>query len=130
MGRVLKDTDRDLSDNWKDSNLGSEKVQFVRKSKGEYVRDLENCFRSNEFINIQFDDSEVVKAPVDSGRVYGIQLAQTYSSSSYADKGYLFLMFDLTDKDKPQIHVRSWQPRKFEDGRIIGVENFDFDSGS
>ena len=130
VGRVLKDTDRDLSDNWKNSSLGSDKVQLVQKSKSEYVRDLAYCFNSNEYINIRFDNSEVVKAPVDSGRVYGIQLAQNYSSSSYADRGYLFLMFDLTDKDKPQIHIRAWQPRKFEDGTIIGVEKFDFDAGS
>ena len=28
------------------------------------------------------------------------------------DVGYLFLMVDMTDADKPQIKVRTWQPNQ------------------
>jgi hypothetical protein len=59
-------------------------------------------------------------------KVYGIQIAQHYHSSNYADKGYLFLMLDLNDTLNPRIYVRSWQPEKNPDGSIIGLADFHF----
>lgn len=97
--------------------------QYVRKSKGEYMNSLRNVFRSSEFINLHFEDNTVKKLSKDE-KVYGIQIAQHYSSASYADKGYLFLMVDLKDKAAPKIYVRSWQPEKRSDGSIIGLEDF------
>ena len=41
-----------------------------------------------------------------------IQLAQDYKSSSYADKGYLMLLVDITNKEEPLIEIRTWQPNE------------------
>lgn len=46
------------------------------------------------------------------GELYAIQIAQDYYSSSYGDKGYLFLMVDINDPENPIIKVRTWQPDK------------------
>jgi len=98
--------------------------QYIKLTKAEYMERLNRVFRSNEFVNIHFEDNEVKRKGKD--RVYGIQIAQNYYSTNYADKGYLFLMIDLNDTLNPKIYVRSWQPEKNTDGSIIGLQDFHF----
>ena len=43
---------------------------------------------------------------------YGVTLLQGWTSGKYHDDGYLFLLWDFTNEDAPQIHVRTWQPDK------------------
>lgn len=106
-------------------NLPQERVEYLIFSKKEYLERLKSIFRRNEFINIHFEDNEVRKTQRDD-KIYGIQIAQHYHSSTYADKGYLFLMVDLNDTLQPKIYVRSWQPQKNADGTIYGLEDFRF----
>lgn len=101
--------------------LDNHYVKLTRQSKEEYLRNLEICFKSNEFINIRFAENDVVKAGV-GGEVYGIQIKQDYYSSNYGDTGYLFLMVDLNDPKQPIIKVRVWQPERDPDFR--GLPNF------
>lgn len=107
------------------ASLPREEVEFIRMTKSEYMNRLNRVFRRNEFINIRFENNEVRKTQKDD-KIYGIQIAQHYYSSTYADKGYLFLMIDLNDSLNPRIYVRTWQPRKNEDGTIYGLEDFRF----
>ncbi|MDX9847117.1 MAG: hypothetical protein RBT74_09060 [Tenuifilaceae bacterium] len=106
-------------------NLSNEEVEYIVLSKGEYMERLKRVFGRNEFINIHFEDNQVRKTQRDD-KIYGIQIAQHYHSSTYADKGYLFLMIDLNDTLQPKIYVRSWQPQKNPDGSIFGLEDFRF----
>lgn len=99
------------------------KVKYSRQSKEQYMRNLERCFKSNEFINIRFADNNIRQSGK-GNEVYGIQIKQDYFSSNYGDTGYLFLLIDLTDSIKPTIHVRTWQPQKSPDGSIIGISDF------
>lgn len=101
--------------------LNNKYVQLTRQTKEQYLRNLERCFDSNEFINIRFAENDVVKAGV-GGEVYGIQIKQDYYSSNYGDTGYLFLMVDLNDPKQPIIKVRVWQPEKDPDFK--GLPNF------
>ena len=98
-------------------------VEYIRLTKQEYIERLKHVFYSNEFVNVNFEKSIVKKVNGDD-KIYGIQIAQNYWSSNYADKGYLFLMIDLNDPQQPRIYVRSWQPQKNPDGSIIGLEDF------
>ncbi|HPQ35823.1 MAG TPA: hypothetical protein PK563_15120 [Tenuifilaceae bacterium] len=107
------------------SGLSNEQVDYIVLSKSEYMNRLKRVFSRNEFINIHFEDNQVRKTQKND-RIYGIQIAQHYYSSSYADKGYLFLMIDMADTTKPKIYVRSWQPEKNPDGSIFGLEDFKF----
>jgi len=107
------------------SNLKNEDIQFIKLNKTEYIDRLRNLFATNEFVNIHFEETEVKKVGGDD-QVYGIQLAQNYNSMSYADFGYLFLMFDLNNVREPKIYVRSWQPERNAEGRIMGLEDFTF----
>lgn len=103
--------------------LNNKYVQYTRQSKEQYMRNLERCFESNEYINIRFANNDIVKAGV-GGEVYGIQIKQDYYSANYGDTGYLFLMVDLNDPKKPIIKVRSWQPERDPNFGLIDLSHF------
>ena len=102
----------------------SDKVyKYTRYTKDEYVKNLAYSFASQEFINIRFANNDVVKLG-NGGEVYGIQIKQDYYSSSYGDTGYLFLMVDLNNPEKPIIKVRTWQPEKDPNFGLINAYDF------
>ena len=105
------------------ARAGSQKVEYIELKKTEYIERLRKVFSTSEFVNIHFEDNIIKKVNGDS-KIYGIQIKQDYYSSSYADKGYLFLMIDLNDSINPKIYVRTWQPEKNEDGSIFGLSDF------
>lgn len=78
---------------------------------------------SNEFINIRFASNDVLKLGK-GGETYAIQIAQDYYSSSYGDKGYLFLIVDINDPDTPLIRLRTWQPEKDPNFGLYGPGDF------
>ena len=95
-------------------------VKYNRQNKQQYIDNLKYSFGSKEYINIQFEESEVRKGGVD-GKVYGVRIKQNYYSSNYGDTGYLFLIVDLKNEQEPIIHVRTWQPNKT--GDTTGIYN-------
>jgi hypothetical protein len=121
VGNILKTDVKPIDDLY--LSLGEDKVQYLKLSKKEYIDRLRFIFNSNEYVNIQFDENTVKKA---DDKLYGIQIAQNYYSTTYADKGYLFLMIDLKETENPKIYVRTWQPEKNPDGSIIGITDFKF----
>lgn len=101
-----------------------EQFRFLRQNKEEYITRLRTeIFARNEFINIEFDDIEIVEHPYYE-EVYGINLFQIWDSSTYSDEGYLFLMIDYEDETQPLIYVRAWQPEPFDDGTVIDIDMF------
>ncbi len=100
-------------------------IRFTRQTKEQYIKRLRSTFASNEFINLRFADN-VIRKSADKGEIYGVQIRQDYFSSNYGDSGYLFLMVDLNNPDKPIIHVRAWQPEKDPDFGLIDLPSFTF----
>ena len=92
-------------------------VKYNKLDKKTYLKNLKQAFASQEFINIQFEESNIEKAADEFGSVYGIEIKQNYFSSNYGDQGYLFLMVDLNKE--PLIKIRAWQPEKGAKGRTI-----------
>ncbi len=106
-------------------NLADKQMyNFVQKTKTEYMTDLRRVFASAEFINLQLKDNEIIKAGKEE--IYGIQIRQLYASNNYADQGYLFLVVDLRNPDKPIIHVRTWQPDKDPEFGLFDLSKFSF----
>ncbi len=98
-------------------------IKFNQEKKEEYLKKLKYSFDSKEYINIRFADNTVRRSGKGTD-VYGIQIQQDYFSANYGDSGYLFLLVDLSDTLKPQIHVRTWQPEKNADGSIYALSDF------
>ncbi len=98
-------------------------IKYNRHTKDTYLKHLKNSFASKEFINLRFASNDVRKLGK-GGELYAIQISQEYYSSNYGDKGYLFLMVDINDPEKPIIKVRTWQPEKDPNFGIYGPEHF------
>ena len=56
--------------------------------------------------------------------VYGVNMMQGWNTSRYSDEGYLLLVVDFSDDDKPLIHVRTWQPDKVGGKSLAENEKF------
>ncbi len=107
----------------------SQKIEYNKQSKEQYIKNLRRNFARNAYIRVTFDEIEVMRHPVNPN-FYGVTLLQGWTSSSYADVGYLFLLWDFTDENAPQIHVRTWQPNKIKGKPLPKDEVFslsDFD---
>ena len=105
-------------------NFGfNKRVERYRKTKDEYMADLEQQFKNKKYINIHFTNLEVKQASGDDENVYGVQVRQYYNSSNYNDEGYLFLMVDLRE-ELPVIHVRTWQPGKTDINDLITLQDW------
>ena len=98
------------------------KVTLTQYEKEQYIKHLEVCFRSNEFINIRFVDNDVRKAK--EGEEYGIQIKQDYYSTNYGDEGYLYIQVDLNERQEPIIRVRTWQPQPDPEIGLFGLGNW------
>jgi len=89
----------------------SQKIQYNKQSKEQYIKNLRGIFARNSYIKVTFDEIEVMHHPVNPN-FYGVTLLQGWTSGMYHDDGYLFLLWDFTNENAPQIHVRTWQPDK------------------
>lgn len=112
------------------------KIEYKKQTKRQYLNKLKEVFRRNKTIRVTFDEIEVTMHPV-TADVYGVTLHQGYTSDTYHDDGYLFLLWDFQDESRPLIHVRTWQPDSYgKDGKtkqripkneIFGIDDFPFD---
>ena len=98
--------------------LKNNKVVYIKQTKQEYIQKLTRIFKLNNFVNVKFEDIDVVQHPKYDD-IYGVTLKQYWHPSHYSDEGYLFLMIDFRDADKPLIQVRTWQPYKNNVGQVI-----------
>ena len=101
------------------------RLDYIRYDKETYLANLARTFKLNEFINLRFTNNDVQwLEKYEDAEIYGIQIGQEYTSSRYADKGYLFLLVDMTDHNAPQIKVRTWQPNEVSMSKIFSAGDF------
>ena len=123
-GKVVKVSRSDSNIN----SLNNEKIVYSRQNKQQYLNNLARVFKNNKRINVQFNEIEVAMHPVDVN-YYGVTLKQSWQSDSYSDEGFLFLLWDFTNPEAPQIHVRTWQPEEYivkTGEKVFSMEDFDF----
>ena len=109
--------------------LNNNKVVYIKQSKQQYITNLTRVFKNTKYINVKFDEIEVVQHPKYDD-VYGVTLKQYWHTSGYSDEGYLFLMIDFRDADNPLIQVRTWQPYKNAEGQVVTKREDVFHLGS
>lgn len=91
--------------------LSTPKIQYNKQTKQQYLTNLRRVFQNTKYLKVNFDDIEVMRHPVNPD-FYGVTLHQGWTSNTYHDEGYVFLLWDFRDENAPQIHVRTWQPDK------------------
>lgn len=107
---------------------GSRKVSYSIRSKHEYLANLTKIFDSGRDIDLSFSSFRIIRHPTMEG-IYGVTLRQQYSCGSYADDGWLFLLWDFRNPSMPLIHVRTWQPASSLTGEddIIDMSDFNLE---
>ncbi len=103
--------------------LPKQTVQYQKQTKKEYIEKLRRIFKSNDYINVKFDEIEI-KQHKKYPTIYGVNMMQGWNTSRYSDVGYLLLVIDFTDDEKPQIHVRTWQPDRVDGKKLSDQEKF------
>ena len=104
---------------------GQQLIRYNRYSKDEYLRNLKRCFQRNDFINIRFSNNEVQWLDkFENEELFAIQIGQEYNSTTYGDKGYLFLLVDMTNHDAPLIKIRTWQPNEVSMEKLYKAGDF------
>lgn len=118
-GKVVKRVKSDVRINNMD-------IVYKKQDKKAYLNGLANVFKANKRINVVFDEIKVTRHPAKEN-FYGVTLKQGWTSDNYSDIGYLFLLWDFTNEEAPQIHVRTWQPNAFVEagGEVFSVDDFD-----
>jgi len=114
VGKQLRKTQPKTNDAVK-LNLSSETIEYQTKTKGEYIRDLNQSFRSKEFVNIRFEECDADKGYNEKEGIYAVQVKQHYFSNNYADEGFLTLAIDMRDEKNPLVKVRVWQKERNEE---------------
>lgn len=95
------------------------------ESKDEYIQRLEEkIFQNNKVIDIKFKIKSIQKHK--DRPLYGVTIKQDWNSSTYNDKGWLFLIIDYEDVNAPCIHVRTWQPLNTPQDSIFGLDSPEF----
>ena len=96
----------------------SQKIQYNKQSKEQYIKNLRGVFARNSYIKVTFDEIEVMQHPKYDD-IYGVTLKQYWHTDRYSDEGYLFLLVDFRDDNQPLIQVRTWQPFKDKSGNVL-----------
>jgi hypothetical protein len=87
-----------------------ETTEYIVKSKKEYMQKLKRAFRTNKYINVDFSELKVVRH-AQFPYMYGVTVKQKWKSDRYSDEGFVFLLIDLRDENKPIIHIRTWDKK-------------------
>lgn len=109
--------------------LRNNKVVYIKQTKQEYLENLARVFKTTKYVNVKFEDVDVVQHPKYDD-IYGVTLKQYWYTDRYHDEGYLFLMIDFRDADNPLIQVRTWQPYKNKQGQVVTNKNDVYHLGS
>lgn len=112
----------------------SQKIRYNKQNKEQYLKNLRGVFTRNQYIKVDFDEIEVMRHPVNPN-FYGVTLKQWWTTGrkrgdGYHDEGYVFLLWDFTNENAPQIHVRTWQPEMINGKPLPSDDKFglsDFD---
>ncbi len=105
-------------------SLGKDKIVYQKQNKQEYIKNLKKVFGRNKYLNIVFDEIEVIQLPKHTD-IYGVTLKQEWNADRYRDIGYVFLMIDFQDELHPLIQVRTWQTEKVGEHVLARDEVFD-----
>jgi hypothetical protein len=93
------------------------RVEYTTQTKAQYMQKMKYIFASVKYIKLNYTDIEVQQHPK-YPEIYGVTFKQDWYTKypngyEYEDKGYVFLMMDFKDEYNPIIHVRTWQPDKY-----------------
>jgi len=103
--------------------IPQEKIVYKTQTKTQYLEKLSYIFKINKYLNVEFKDYEIQQHPKHP-ELYGVVFFQDWNTQYYKDKGYVFLMIDFANEKEPIIHIRTWQPEKYNGKQLAREEIF------
>jgi len=88
------------------------------------MKHIKRIFNKYEKISVEFKNITITEHNLAKGW-YGVKLEQYWDSKlsgnipGYSDEGYLFLLFNFTDINNPDLWVRAWDPLRDDKGKIL-----------
>jgi hypothetical protein len=102
-------------------------VGYNEINKQQFLNNLRHVFVRNDYVNVEFDDIEIVRHGVNPN-IYGVTMLLQWTSGAYSDKGWLFSVWDFTDEYNPKILIRTWQDMKhFSKDEVFKLQDFTVD---
>ncbi|MBD3383765.1 hypothetical protein GF407_02460 [candidate division KSB1 bacterium] len=99
---------------------------YIKRTKKEYLKRQQGVFQTMQDIFLDFSSFNIIRKN-NQPSIYGVEMRQTYRSTTYGDEGYLFLLIDFepdTLAENPLIYVRAWQPNAWNPEEIIKTSDF------
>lgn len=115
VGKRSQEADQELS--------RQPELRYTKTSKEQYISRLENTFKRNNSVTVEFDQINIERHPTKSN-IYGINFHQKWSSDRYSDSGYMFMLLEFIEGKPSVIHVRTWQPEMVGNQKIKPDEIF------
>ena len=98
-------------------------TKYIVRNKKQYIQRLKSAFNANEYVNVRFEDIKVVRHGT-LQHMYGVTVKQFWKSDHYSDEGFVFLLIDLRNENKPMIHVRTWDKKDSFNIRSFRLDDF------
>jgi len=122
IGRKIKPRNNPASELSYKQLAGQPGFEQIQLTKKEYLERQQRIFKNQQDIFIDFSTFDIVRKNNAIG-IYGVEMRQNYSSTSYADEGYLFLLIDFNGAN-PLIYIRAWQPNEWDSAALVNTSNF------
>lgn len=105
--------------------MSQKDYEYTVKTKREYLDNLRRLFSNPRTgaINVKFNDYRI-KRHGSKPNYYGVTVIQDWNTNAYSDQGIVFLVWDFTNKERPQIQVRTWQPMDTDENEVFTLKRF------
>ena len=105
--------------------MAQKEYEYTVQTKKQYLDNLRKIFTNPKTgaVSVKFSDY-VVRRHGSKPNYYGVTLIQDWATNTYKDQGIVFLVWDFTDKEKPKIQVRTWQPMSTDKDEIFTLQRF------
>lgn len=105
--------------------MAKKDYEYTVQTKKQYLTNLRRLFTNPRTgsVTVRFSDYEI-KRHGSKPNYYGVTIKQYWRTNVYQDEGIVFLVWDFTNKEKPKIQVRTWQPMSTEEDEIFTLSRF------
>lgn len=95
-------------------------VECTQTDRQQYIKKVRNIFKRSKYINAKYEwidecgnrrcGTGITRSNINS-QMYGVRTYFEITSDNYAITGFLFMIWEFSDKHQsPIIHVVTWQP--------------------
>lgn len=85
-----------------------ETLEKSSQSKKVFLKNLKRLFSSKSPIETEIDNVSLRQHELNPD-LYALNFHLRITNSNYSDNGWLFMIWDLSEKDMPISHFRNWQ---------------------